>query len=192
MTVIASGDNIALRDRMPSDVDRFIYWQTHGEWRLFDAPWEGEHTTLTEEREADIRSQFLRLCAEVLPSPRQSVIIATKNSRPIGWINRHVEERTPDTWTVGIDICEDEMLNKGLGTEALGLWVDYLFTNSNVHRIGLDTWSFNPRMQYVAEKAGFIAEGIQREVIKWNGQWCDKVHFSILRPEWEDKRKIVD
>lgn len=186
MTVIASGDKIILRDRLSSDVERFIYWQTHGEWRLLDAPWEGKHTLLSEEQEANLRKWFLELCVEELPSPRESVIIAAKDNRPIGWVIRHGEKRTPDMWTVGIDICEDDMLNKGLGTEALGLWVDYLFTNSNVHRIGLDTWSFNPRMKHVAEKVGFIAESIQREVIQWNGQWLDLVHFGILRAEWEE------
>lgn len=189
MTVIASGNTIVLRDRIPSDADRFVYWQTHGEWRLFDAPWEGEHTILTEEQEINIRNEFLELCSEELPYPRQSVIIATKEDQPIGWINRHGEKRSPDTWNIGIDICEDSMLHKGFGTESLTLWVDYLFTNSTVHRIGLNTWSFNPRMQHVAEKAGFTAESIQREVIKWDGQWRDLVHFGILRPEWEGKRQ---
>ena len=188
MTVIASGDSVILRDRLPSDVDAFIYLQTHGEWRLLDAPWDGEHTSLTAEQETSLRMQFLESCAGELPVPRQSVIIATKDNRPVGWINRHGENRTPDTWTVGIDICEDDMLNKGLGTEALGLWVDYLFANSTVHRIGLDTWSFNPRMRHVAEKAGFVAESTQREVILWDGQWRDLVHFGMLRAEWEEKR----
>ena len=188
MAIIASGNNLILRDRAPSDVDYFIYWQTHGEWRLLDAPWEGKHTSLTEEQEADLRTQFLELCAEEPPLPRKSVMIAMKDNRPIGWVVRSGEDRTPDTWTVGIDICEDDMLNKGLGTEALGLWVDYLFANSNVHRIGLDTWSFNPRMRHVAEKIGFVAESTQREVIRWDGQWLDQVHFGILRAEWEEKR----
>jgi len=189
MSVIAIGEHVLLRDRIPSDVDRFVYWQTHGEWRQFDAPWEGEHTSLSKEREIDIRDQFLHSCLGELPSPRQSVIIATKADNPIGWINRHGEMRTPDTWNVGIDICEDDMLNKGLGSEALGLWVDYLFTNSTVHPIGLDTWSFNPRMRYVAEKAGFISQSLQREVIKWDGQWRDLVHFGLLRHEWEKARQ---
>lgn len=186
MTVIASGDNLVLRDRLQSDVDAFIYWQTHGEWRLLDAPWEGVQTSLTAEQEANLRKQFLELCAEELPSPRKTAIAARKDGYPIGWVSRYGEDRMPDTWMVGIDICEDDTLNKGLGTEALGLWVDYLFANSTVHRIGLDTWSFNPRMSRVAEKLGFVPEGVQREVLQWDGQWLDSVHFSMLRAEWEE------
>lgn len=185
---IASGDNIILRDRLPSDVDRFIYWQTHGEWRLLDAPWEGVWTSLTTEQEGDIRRQFLELCAGELPSPRESAIIAGKDGQPLGWVNRYVEERTPDTWMVGIGICEDDVLNKGLGTEALCLWVGYLFTASAVDRIGLDTWSFNPRMGHVAEKVGFAIESVKHEAREWEGRWLDLLHFGLTGADWEEKR----
>jgi len=187
MTVIASGDNLVLRDRLQSDVDTFIRWQTHGEWRLFDAPWEGVQTLLSAKQEANLRTQFLESCAEELPSPRKTAIIAGKDNLPLGWVNRYGEDRMPDTWMVGISIVFADALNKSLGTEALGLWVDYLFANSTVHRIGLDTWSLNPRMSRVAEKLDFIPEGVQREVLQWDGQWLDFIHFGILRSEWEKK-----
>jgi RimJ/RimL family protein N-acetyltransferase len=101
---------------------------------------------------------------------------------------RTTQARSPETWTIGIDICEDEYLERGLGTEALRLWVDYLFANSTVHRIGLDTWSFNPRMVRVAEKLGFTPEGAQRQVLQWQNHWLDLIHYGMLRAEWE-KRK---
>jgi RimJ/RimL family protein N-acetyltransferase len=69
--------------------------------------------------------------------------------------------------------------------------VDYLFTNSTVHKIALDTWSFNERMIRVAGKLGFIQEGIERELILWQGQWLDLVHCGILRQEWEEKLKTA-
>jgi len=188
MTVIASGDRIVLRDRFPSDVARFIYWQTHGEWRLLDAPWEGVQTSLTTVQEVKLRTQFLESCVEELPSPRETTIVANKDNRPIGWVSRYGEDRTPDTWMVGIDICDDDMLNRGFGTEALGLWVNYLFANSTIYHIGLDTYSFNPRMSHVAEKLGFIHESVQREVLQWDGQWLDLIHFGMLRADWEEKR----
>jgi RimJ/RimL family protein N-acetyltransferase len=188
MTIIATGDNILLRDGLKSDIDRYIYWWTHGEWRFLDAPWDGFYTSLTAEQEANFRVKFLESYTGGLPSPRKTVIIATNDNQPLGWVIRSGQDRTPDTWTVGIAICEDDALNKGLGTEALNLWVDYLFANSTQHRIGLDTWSFNPRMIHVAEKLGFVLESRQREVIQWDGKWLDLIHFGMLRSEWEEKR----
>lgn len=182
---LGTGKRVLLRDRLSTDVDAFLRWQIQGQWRLFDAPWEGVRTTYTEAEETQCRQRFLEGLAEVPPSPRKSAVIALLDGKPLGWVSRYGEERSPATWMVGIDICEDDQLEQGLGTEALRLWVDYLFGNSTIHRIGLDTWPFNPRMMHVAEKLGFTPEGSQREVLQWQGEWLDLVHFGMLREEWE-------
>src|SRR3989304_515459 len=177
---LAAGRRVLLRDRLPTDVYAFLRWQVQGQWRLFDAPWEGVRTAYTEAEEAQYRQRFLEGLAEDLPSPRKRAVIALPDGRPVGWVSRYGEERTPDTWMIGIDICEDNLLERGLGSETLRLWVDYLFGNSTVHRIGLDTWSFNPRMMRVAEKLGFTSEGTQREVLQWQGEWLDLIHYGVL------------
>jgi len=183
--VIAVGKKVILRDRLPSDVESALRWRTTGEWRFYDAPWEGVETSLRSEQEAEFRQHFLEKCGEELPNPRKSALIITNLDYPIGWVTRYGENRFPDCWMVGIDICEDEFLEKGLGQEALRLWVGYLFANSIVHRIGLDTWSFNRRMVRVAEKVGFLYEGAQRQMIQWQGEWLDLIHFGMTRSEWE-------
>jgi RimJ/RimL family protein N-acetyltransferase len=188
MAVIASGCDIILRDRLSSDVDAFIRWRTQGEWRLLDAPWQGVRTSLTPEEEARLREQSSAYRAEQT-SPRKMAIIAMKEGRPLGWVNRYSEPHSSDTLMVGIDICEDDALNRGFGTEALGLWIGHLFSDSGVHRLGFDTWSFNPRAMRVADKAGFVHEGTQREVLQWEGKWLDLVHFGMLRTEWEARRE---
>ena len=38
--VFAIGEQIVLRDCIQNDVDRIVYWQTHGEWLEYDSPWE--------------------------------------------------------------------------------------------------------------------------------------------------------
>jgi RimJ/RimL family protein N-acetyltransferase len=181
-----TGRRLRLRDDLPTDVDAFLRWQIQGQWRLFDAPWEGVRTTYTQAEQAQYRQRFLEKLAEELPSPRKRAVIVLLDDKPIGWVIRYGEERSPQTWMVGIDICEDDRLEQGLGTEALSLWVDYLFANSIVHRLGLDTWSFNLRMMHVAEKLGFIPEGAQRQVLQWQGEWLDLVHYGMLRDEWEN------
>jgi RimJ/RimL family protein N-acetyltransferase len=168
-------------------VENYLHWQAHGEWRQYDAPWENEDMPRTAGEEEAFRARFLAKCRQELPMPRRRATIATLEGEPLGWVNRYGNERFPDVYLVGIDICEDAYLNQGSGTEALGLWVDYLFANSDVHRIGLDTWSFSGRMMRVAEKLGFVREGVERELIQWQGEWLDRVHFGMLRKEWEKR-----
>lgn len=182
MYVIASGDRIILRDGLPSDMNRYVRWMTKGEWTTYDAPWESGLMSRTEE---EIRDKFLERFVQDISSPRCRAIIATKENKPLGWVNRYGDKRFPSAWLIGIDICEDDYLNKRLGTEAFGLWVDYLFSNSDIHRIGFDTYSFNKRMVRVGEKLGFTHEGTEREIIYWQNEWVDRLHFGMLRKEWK-------
>ena len=187
--VFASGDRVILRDRVPADADSYVRWQTHGEWRRYDAPWEDFPTTA--EAIATFRKRFLETCEQEPPMPRKRATIVTKENKPLGWVSRYGEKKNPHVWLVGIDICRDTCLNRGLGTEALRLWVDYVFAISDVHKLGLDTWSFNPRMIRVAEKVGFAYEGRQREMRQWQGEWLDLLHFGILREEWSGTSKAA-
>jgi len=187
--VLASGGQIILRDRVPSDVDRWIYWRTHGEWRTCEPPWHGlAREFLPPEEEAKLRKMFLGFCAKELPEPRTLAAIARPDGTPIGWVNRYADKDTPDERYIGIGIAEDEYLNRGIGTEALWLWVDYLFSNSDFPRIGLSTWSLNPRMMHVAEKVGFVREGVLRQVREWEGERFDNLSYGMLRREWEEIR----
>lgn len=139
---------------------------------------------MTAEEEDRYREKFIENLAAEKPWPRKSAVVATCEGRPIGSVNRYTQHVHEKTWLVGIDIFEDDCLEQGLGTEALRLWVDYLFEHSDIHRISLDTWSFNPRMVRVAQKLGFVYEGAQREMQEWQGGWLDLLHYGMLRAEW--------
>ena len=180
---LAVGERVILREQFPADVDIYLHWFRHGEWRQWDAPWQGS-IVKTPEEEAKFRAWFASLPEKEAPSPRKSTVIVTRDGKPLGWVNRYRPKNDPEDWHVGIDICEDAYLNRGLGTEALRLWVDYLFENSDVHRISLGTWSFNERMMRVAEKAGFTCEGRRRELREWQGEWIDYIAYGVLRQEW--------
>ncbi|MGD8626968.1 MAG: GNAT family protein [Anaerolineae bacterium] len=39
-------------------------------------------------------------------------------------------------------------------------------------------------MRRVAEKVGFVYEGAERELLTWQGQRLDRVHYGLLRREW--------
>jgi RimJ/RimL family protein N-acetyltransferase len=170
-----------LRTRVETDRDQYKHWQTQGEWRFLDAPWE---QSVTEEKKDKVRVKK-QVKAQDDTLPKELAMIATLENKLLGWVSRYCGKDNLLVWFVGIDICEDDFLNRGYGTEALNLWVDYQFSNSEYHKLGLDTWSFNPRMMRVAEKVGFLFEGRQREMQLWQGEWQDLMHFGMLREEWE-------
>ncbi|GLW48888.1 acetyltransferase [Streptomyces sp. NBRC 14336] len=72
----------------------------------------------------------------------------------------------------------------GLGTEATRLVVGYGFEKLGLHRIALEVYAFNPRARRAYEKVGFVAEGVLRDALLWEGERVDATVMSILAPEW--------
>ena len=177
--------DITLRDTRTDDYEANLRWLTSGEWRDYDAPWEGKLEALTEEQEENFKKNFIAPLLRPQPALPNRVTLALADDTPIGWVTRFGSERFPAVWYVGIDICEDAYLNKGLGFQALTAWTSHLFENSDIHKLEIHTWTINPRMMRLAEKLGYTFEGRERELVQWQGEWIDRVRYGLLRREWE-------
>jgi RimJ/RimL family protein N-acetyltransferase len=70
--------------------------------------------------------------------------------------------------------------DRGLGTEATRLIVDYGLRELRLHRIELSVYSFNPRALHVYERAGFRIEGVARDAFRFDDEWFDVVMMSVL------------
>lgn len=75
--------------------------------------------------------------------------------------------------------------NKGLGSEAIQLFIQYGFEQLNLHKISLEVFSFNPRAEHVYTKVGFKLEGIKREDFKYNEMYIDTKVFGFLKSEYD-------
>ncbi|MFT0848108.1 GNAT family protein [Actinomycetaceae bacterium L2_0104] len=107
---------------------------------------------------------------------------------------RCVGEVVLNEWSPDDRCCNFRILigpagrNRGIGSEATRLTIDYAFANSPLHRIGLSVFAFNPRARRVYEKAGFIYEGTRREAFRFDGTYVDDDIMAILRSDWENMR----
>ncbi|MEU3250114.1 GNAT family protein [Streptomyces sp. NPDC006997] len=73
---------------------------------------------------------------------------------------------------------------RGLGTEATRLVLAHGFGRLGLHRVQLDAYAHNHRALRVYEKAGFVVEGVRREVELRDGVWVDEVVMGLLDREW--------
>ena len=105
-----------------------------------------------------------------------------------------VGEAVLNQWDSGNRSCNFRIIvaatgqDRGLGTEAVRLIVGYGFERLGLHRISLGVFAFNPRARRAYEKAGFVAEGVRRDALLYDGAWVDDIVMSILAPEWERHR----
>ena len=122
-------------------------------------------------------------------TPYRFLEIETKEGKHIGQVIVYYKKDDPHITEVGINIVEDTLWSKGLGTEAFSLWVDYLFTERELTRIGFTTWEGNKGMIRIGEKLGFAKEARIRKSCFINGVFYDRIKMGILREEWELKKK---
>lgn len=120
------------------------------------------------------------------PDTAVFTIVPQETGRPIGvcglyliqWICRRGEFR--------ILIGDAEGRNKGYGTEAARLVVDYGFAKLNLETIYLGVNTENVGAVRSYEKAGFKREGVRRKLIYRNGRYYDALMMSVLREEWRE------
>ncbi|NLV37552.1 MAG: GNAT family N-acetyltransferase [Clostridiaceae bacterium] len=84
---------------------------------------------------------------------------------------------------VGLFIGEEVNRNKGYGSEALELLLDYCFDYLNLNNIMLKVFSFNERAINCYKKVGFKEIGRRRQAYYSKGKFYDVVYMDILRCE---------
>jgi RimJ/RimL family protein N-acetyltransferase len=114
-------------------------------------------------------------------------IVETKNKRKIGHI---FHTASGQGFEIGYRLIPSER-NKGYGTEAVSILIDFLFLSKNIVRIQAKSNPRNAASQRVLEKAGFKKEGVIRKDVFIRGQWQDGVLYSILREEWNAPRTLT-
>jgi len=68
----------------------------------------------------------------------------------------------------------------GYGTEACNLIINHAWNALNLHRITCGTFSTNVGMMRLAEKLGFVQEGVRKQAAWKNGEWVDVVEYGLL------------
>lgn len=158
--------NIILRDMRESDIDDEIRWNTvETAWALWDAPWEMEEYLRNFDPEKH-RLNALKELGEDPDEPRwgfeidyNGIHIGSVNSYCIDenwdWISvNHIKPGQKVYRAIGIEINESHFWSRGIGPQALMMFIRYLLENG-IGDICLQTWSGNARMMGCARKLGF-------------------------------------
>lgn len=148
---------IVLRDMIRSDIDDYVRWfTTDTEWMKMDAPWESEIGVEEDERKS--WNEYFKSVQGLADDAVRWKYEIELDGRHVGWVSRYTYleylDNPGDIPAVGIDIPETDVHGKGVGTDALRMFLQYLQIKG-FRSFYTQTWSGNAPMLRVAEKLGF-------------------------------------
>lgn len=76
-----------------------------------------------------------------------------------------------------------DLAGRGLGTEAARAVCDFGFDEIGLHRVELRAWTENPASIRIAEKLGFVREGLLREASWAQAGYQDMYIYGLLKSE---------
>lgn len=117
-----------------------------------------------------------------------AITVKENGSDPIGSIAVVEYEETVAKMHIGYCIGR-AWWHRGIMTEALGGVMEYLFTVVGANRLEARHDPRNPNSGAVMRKCGMQYEGTLRQSDRNNQGICDAAYYSILRSEWEQRRK---
>jgi RimJ/RimL family protein N-acetyltransferase len=139
-------------------------------------------------KEEEILNDMIRRGAQIF------AIIDIEKDTMIGNCSLFKIDHSDRKAELGIFIGDKTYWDKGYGTEAMRLLLDYGFNILNLHNILLNVHSFNKRALRAYEKVGFKLIGRRRESFIIAGKKYDEIFMDILDDDFESPfiKEIVE
>ena len=169
------GERIYLSPRNSEDVELFTKWLNDFETTDYTG-YSKNILTLEKER---------KYLEEHIEDECQLSIVTLDSDKMIGTISLEYIDHINRRGTLGIFIGDKDYRDKGYGTEAIKLLLDYGFNYLNLENIKLDLMEFNERAYACYKKCGFKEYGRRRKCNFINGKYYDTIEMDILAEEFE-------
>lgn len=83
---------------------------------------------------------------------------------------------------IGADL-HPEYTGQGLGYLAYKEFLPYVFEKYDLHKVMLEVLPTNERAINLYKKLNFKVDGVKREEVLKEGEWCDSIMMSVLKKE---------
>ena len=167
-------DNLTIRTAAAADAEQLCEWWNDGKIMAHAGFPGGLGTNPGKIRES--------LASDTDEARRRHII--ELDQRPIGEMHyRNIGEKTAE---ISIKICDCQEQEKGLGTTALTIFIDALFTYYSYEKVIVDANTENKRAQHVYEKKlGFKPVALREN--SWRDQLGNpqsSIDYELIKDDW--------
>ena len=167
------GKNINLRALESEDLD-FLFTTENDEsfWEI--------SSTQTPYSKYILQKYIENSHQDIYEAKQYRFLICDIKNTPVGMID--LFNFNPQHQRVGIGILiTSENQNKGYGSEALEMMIDYAFTYLNVHQIFANITSDNINSIRLFEKLNFKKIGIKKDWVNSNATFKDEILYQLIK-----------
>lgn len=179
---------IHLRKLELGDLENYEFWKSpNHKYHLLNGPYFKKKSKQEIKHQTKLLKEDFLNGNNVLCNTR---IISNDENDMIGEVSWYWKSKETNWLEIGIVIFNDNFWGKGIGYQALKLWIDEVFNEQkDIIRIGITTWSGNIGMIKLAKKLGMIEEARYRKARIVNKKHYDSVSYGILKDDWLDFKK---
>ncbi len=168
------GENIYLRALEPEDLE-FVYAIENDE-----SIWEISHTQTPYSRYL-IRQYLENAQQDIYEAKQLRLVICYNDSMvPLGLIDLFDYDPQNSRAGIGILIQDSKDRNKGLGSEALQLLINFSFSKLQLHQLYANIGTDNQLSLQLFTKFGFQKIGIKKQWNKVNNVYKDEALFQLI------------
>lgn len=172
------GENIYLRALEPNDLE-FVYAVENDE-----AMWHVSNTQTPYSRFL-IRQYLENAQQDIYEAKQLRLAICKDQDFPaVGLIDLFDFDAKNNRAGVGILIKDTDNRNSGIGTEALGLIIDYAFRQLNLHQLYANIDTENEPSLSLFGGFGFERIGTKKQWNLFDGQYKDEALFQLINPKF--------
>lgn len=169
-----TGARVHLRPITEADTDRIVAWRNN--------PMVQKNFIFREAFTAEMHRSWLKnkvATGQVV----QYIIEDAATGQPVGSVYFRDINPQHHSAEYGIFIGEESARSKGFGTETAALFTAFGFAQLGLHRISLRLLADNLPARHSYEKAGFVQEGLFRDMVLLDGRYRDIVFMAKLAPQ---------
>jgi ribosomal-protein-alanine N-acetyltransferase len=133
------------------------------------------------------REQSRRVLDQFIREQEVWAVVLRSSGALLGSIGLHEDYRRPYAGARMLGYALGEAYwDKGYATEAAGEIIRFAFEVQHLSLLSLYHYAYNDRSRRVAEKCGFIREGVLRAgSMRYDGRIFDEVCYSLTRADYE-------